>query len=258
MFCTSLVRVARHEESGRDRRVRRGWHLGVLGVSVVCGYAFVAANVTSDGLDLRPAGGDISTLLSDRARVVEKRQADASALQREIDRFTEQATSSSGLDEARERVRALEPVSGFSELTGPGMRITLTDAPREVAPQGVDPNFLVVHQQDIQAFVNALWAGGAEAVTLQGQRLISTTGIKCVGNTVVLDGVPYSPPYVIEAIGDPGDMSIALSQSPEVTTYRDWAARYQLGYDRSTVDALVAPAYEGSLNLEHAQVSEDG
>ena len=81
--------------------------------------------------------------------------------------------------------------------------MTLTDAPRSVDVPGLDPNVLVVHQQDIQAFVNALWAGGAEAISLQGQRLISTTGIKCVGNTVVLDGVPYSPPYVIEAIGDP-------------------------------------------------------
>ena len=52
-----------------------------------------------------------------------------------------------------------------------------------------------MHQQDIQAVVNALWAGGAEAMTIQGQRVISTTGIKCVGNTVVLHGVPYSPPY---------------------------------------------------------------
>ena len=50
--------------------------------------------------------------------------------------------------------------------------------------------------------VNALWSGGAEAMTIQGQRVISTTGIKCVGNTVLLHGVPYSPPYVITAVGD--------------------------------------------------------
>ena len=63
-----------------------------------------------------------------------------------------------------------------------------------------DPLDVVVHQQDIQAVVNAMWRAGAEAVTIQGQRVISTTGIKCDGNLVSLHGVPYYPPY--EIVGD--------------------------------------------------------
>jgi len=81
-----------------------------------------------------------------------------------------------------------------------------------VKPAGVDDDDLVVHQQDIQGVVNALWSGGAEALTIQGQRVIATTGIKCVGNTVVLHGVPYAPPYVIEAIGDQAALESALEQ----------------------------------------------
>ena len=82
-------------------------------------------------------------------------------------------------------------------VRGPGLTVTLDDAPERRDRLGghATPNDLVVHQQDIQAVVNALWAGGAEAMTIQGQRVIATTGIKCVGNTVVLHGVPYSPPY---------------------------------------------------------------
>src|SRR5690606_24242203 len=113
----------------------------------------------------------------------------------------------------RDRAEDLMPSSGFTETEGPGIRIVLSDAPRESDAEGVDPNLLVVHQQDIQGFVNALWAGGAEAISLQDQRLISTTGIKCVGNTVVLDGVPYAPPYVIEAVGDVSQMREALDNS---------------------------------------------
>ena len=84
------------------------------------------------------------------------------------------------------------------------MQVTLDDATEE-APDAYDgdPNDLVVHQQDIQAVANAMWSAGAEAVTIQGQRLISTTGIKCEGNQVTLHGLPYSPPYVIVGIGDP-------------------------------------------------------
>ena len=83
------------------------------------------------------------------------------------------------------------------------MTITLTDAPDAVQDSVAedDVSNLVVHQQDIQAVANALWAGGAEAMTIQGQRVVSTTGIRCVGNSVVLHDVPYAPPYVIRAIG---------------------------------------------------------
>ncbi|WP_454226716.1 DUF881 domain-containing protein [Propioniciclava flava] len=82
------------------------------------------------------------------------------------------------------------------------MTVTLTDTPATVQPAGLDEDLLVVHQQDIQVVINALWASGAEAVTVQGQRIGARTGIKCVGNTVVVHGVPYAPPDVISAIGD--------------------------------------------------------
>ena len=96
---------------------------------------------------------------------------------------------------------------GSSRCTGPAVTVTLSDAPKAEVDRAVKDgkttaDQLVVHQQDIQAVVNALWSGGAEAMTLQKQRVVSTTGIKCVGNTVVLHGVPYAPPYVITAVGD--------------------------------------------------------
>ena len=88
---------------------------------------------------------------------------------------------------------------------GPGVTITLSDAPEDVINSTTgDVNPLLVHQQDIQAVVNALWKGGASAVTIQGQRVVSTTGIKCEGNSVQLQGVPYPQPYVIQAVGDQG------------------------------------------------------
>ncbi len=114
-----------------------------------------------------------------------------------------------------------------------------------------------MHQQDIQAYVNALWAGGAEAVTLQGQRLISTTGIKCVGATVVLDGVPYSPPYVIEAIGDAAAMNTAINTSSATITYAQYARDpdYQLGLDIENVAEVKADAYAGPVSLRYAKAT---
>jgi uncharacterized protein YlxW (UPF0749 family) len=113
---------------------------------------------------------------------------------------------------------------------------------------------LVVHQQDIQAFVNAMWAAGAKAVSLQGERLISTTGIKCVGNTVLLHGVPYSPPYVIEAVGDPGALYGALDDFDKISVYREYVDAYDLGLAVDVPEEdLTIPAYDDAPQLEYAR-----
>ncbi|MGA8986831.1 DUF881 domain-containing protein [Aeromicrobium sp.] len=230
---------------------RQRWPLAVLGVFAATGFLFVAASVSAGGADLRPAGGDLASLLQERAHRVDERRADARSLRVDIDGLSASVPGAE-LDVFRTRVKQLEEPTGLTAVTGPGVRVTLTDAPRTVDAPGINPNLLVVHQQDIQAFVNALWAGGAEAVTLQGQRLITTTGIKCVGNTVVLDGVPYSPPYVIEAIGDTAGMESALVTSYDTVTYADYAAKYELGLEIETVGQIKAEAYAGEVSLDHA------
>jgi uncharacterized protein YlxW (UPF0749 family) len=108
------------------------------------------------------------------------------------------------------------------------VKVTLDDAPSSVAANGIEPDLLVVHQQDIQAVVNALWSGGAEAMTIQGQRVISTTAVKCVGNTVVLHGIPYSPPYDVVAIVDQARLLDALAASEPIEIYQQYVASYGL------------------------------
>jgi uncharacterized protein YlxW (UPF0749 family) len=231
---------------------RQRWPIAVLAVFVVTGYLFVAAGVSSDGTDLRPTGGDVASLLRERAQRIEDRRETARDLRSDIDELSS-TVSNTELEKLQDDVDSLEPPTGLTPVDGPGVRVTLTDAPRSVDVPGLDPNVLVVHQQDIQAFVNALWAGGADAISLQGQRLISTTGIKCVGNTVVLDGVPYSPPYVIEAVGDTAAMNESLDASPEVTSYRRYADEYQLGLEVEILPELKLKGYAGEVSLSHAR-----
>jgi uncharacterized protein YlxW (UPF0749 family) len=102
--------------------------------------------------------------------------------------------------------------------------------------------------------VNALWAGGAEAMKLMDQRVISTSAVRCVGNTLILQGRVYSPPYVIQAIGDPSAMSAALDNSNTVTIYRQYAKLLGLGYDVKSMDKVTFPAYSGSLSLVNATI----
>ncbi len=233
---------------------RQSKPLAVLGVFTVTGFLFVSASISADGNDLRPTGGDVASLLRERAERIDERRDDASTLRGDIDRLSSSVVGAD-LDVLRARVSELEPVTGLTSVRGPGVRVTLTDAPRTGDDPDIDPNLLDVHQQDIQAYVNALWAGGAEAISLQGQRLMATTGIKCVGNTVVLDGVPYSPPYVIEAIGDVGGMNRAMDRSPETATYAEYSRTYDLGLQIEQLDQVTVKAYANPVALTHARAT---
>lgn len=242
--------------STAHRRKAGFWSkLAVLVVSAAAGFTFVSGAFSAKGSDLRPAGGDTASLVKERAERVSVKRLQAHSLQNEIESLSETVTDK-GTSQDRAKYKKLQPQTGFTPVEGSGVRVTLSDAPRSVETSpGVDPNVLVVHQQDIQSFVNALWAGGARAITLQGQRLVSTTGIKCVGNTVVLEGVPYSPPYEIEAIGDPASLQFALNTSPQVETYRQYANKYKLGMEIESLDHVTAHAYSSGVDLQYADVA---
>ena len=143
----------------------------------------------------------------------------------------------------------------LTPVAGPAVTVTLSDAPLSVKPAGVPDELLIVHQQDIQAVVNAMWQGGAEAMTIQGQRVTAQTGVKCVGNTVVLHGVPYAPPYVITAIGDQVAIERALESSTYLQTYREYVAAYRLGYSQEREADVTLPGYQGSLELRYARLA---
>lgn len=234
---------------GARRRSR--WRYVVPVATALAGALFVASAISSDGNDLRPAATDLSSVVAERTHRVADGRARVDRLRKQIDAISSRVDSAE-LVKQRAQVRALSGPAGFTKITGPGLRVTLQDAPRGVDEPGLDPNALVVHQQDIQAFVNALWAGGATAITLQGRRLISTTGVKCVGNTVVLDGVPYSPPYVIEAVGVVDDLYSGLADAGAVQTYREYVVRYRLGLEVGAVTRIVAPPYADAPDLTHA------
>jgi uncharacterized protein YlxW (UPF0749 family) len=139
------------------------------------------------------------------------------------------------------------------------MVVTLDDAPRDVqVPAGIGPDELVVHQQDVQAVVNALWAGGAEAMMLQDQRVISTSAVRCVGNTLILQGRVYSPPYTVTAIGDPDQLQGAMDRSPEIGIYLQYVASLRLGWRVERRPGLELPAYTGSLAFRYATASGPG
>jgi uncharacterized protein YlxW (UPF0749 family) len=224
-------------------------------VVLVCGGLFVVSAQSSEGTDLRPGRyDDLATLTDSEADRAADLQARVAELTQEVRDLTDKVDDAD-VRRYRRQVEHLEGPAGLTERDGPGVVVTLSDAPQEVIDAATgDKKLLVVHQQDIQAVVNALWKGGAEAVVLQGQRIVSTTGIKCEGSSVVIQGRPYPQPYVVEAVGDVGRLTDALAHDAYLKVYREQAddPTIAVGWDLDIADDLTAPAYDGLLDLSYA------
>ena len=112
---------------------------------------------------------------------------------------------------------------------------------------------MIVHQQDVQAVVNALWAGGADGLAVMGQRLITTGAVRCVGNTLLLYGRTYSPPFRVTAVGDPTRLRASLDTEPGVRLYRQAVDYFGLGYEVKDEREVTLPGYDGPVRLGYAE-----
>ncbi len=240
-----------HVRPGR----RRVWRVATPLVVLLSGTLFAVSAEQSDGTDLR--GGRLTDLPSvvraERAEAGELTEK-AASLNAEVEELSKRLGDRS-VSRVQTEIATLVDPAGLTEKVGTAVQVTLDDAPIDarLSYEG-EPNDLVVHQQDIQAVANAMWSAGAVAVTIQGQRLISTTGIKCEGNQVTLHGLPYSPPYVIVGIGDPARLQSELTTDEILATYRDYTTIPGGGvsWDMAELESAVAPAYAGLLDLTYA------
>lgn len=219
------------------------------------GSLFVVSAQNSGGSDLRPGRyTDLASLVRNESRQVAAVQQQVAQLQDEVDRLTD-AVRDRRVQEYRRKAASLRGVAGLQPVTGPGITVTLSDAPAEVINSSTrEGDRFIVHQQDIQAVVNAFWKAGALGVTVQGQRIVTTTGIKCDGNAVQLQGIPYPQPYVISAVGDQAALLAALENDLYVQAFRSDAALSDVavGWQLDSASTLTLPAYEGLLDLSYA------
>jgi uncharacterized protein YlxW (UPF0749 family) len=243
-----------------SRRVT-AWAALVPVVALAAGLLFATSSQTAQGTDLR--GGEVTeltSLIAARQDVIADQQQQLTALQDQVQALTDQAASRFGdVAAARAQGEAGALSAGVVPLSGQGVEIVLDDAPRRPdgsLPIGARPDDVVIHQSDVQAVVNAVWAAGADAVAIMDQRLIATSAVRCVGNVLLLQGRTYSPPFVVTAIGDAGAIRSQLDASPQVRVFQQAVEDFGLGYAVRERPAVSVPAYEGSLDMEHATAAD--
>lgn len=247
------------EVRGRVRRPTRATVVGVGLVAALAGFVAVASAHSAAGTDLR--GGravDTRDLVTRSAQRIAVQEAEVARLRQEVSDLTAEQGTGAALAASQAQTARLAPAAGFTPVVGPGLTVTLDDAPRGdgALPGNPSPDDLVVHQQDVQAVVNALWRGGASAVQVMDQRIVSTSAVRCVGNTLILQGRVYSPPFRVSAVGDTAALGQALDEDPQVALYREYVDLYGLGYVVQPEDRLAIPAFTGALLPTYAQVAE--
>ncbi len=227
-------------------------------VFALAGLIFFTSFNTAKGTNIRTDASllKLSDLIHERSRENGELEESNAALRGEIDALAERDNGSTKAE--ADKLAALEKKAGTRKLKGESISVTLDDAPPDATAKlpgypEPEPDYLVIHQQDLQAVVNALWQGGAEGIKVMDQRLISTSAVRCVGNTLILQGRVYSPPYKIQAVGDPERLKEALAASPAIQNYMVYVNVYGLGWKVEDEGRVTLPGYSGTADLHYAQ-----
>nr|WP_097266334.1 DUF881 domain-containing protein [Streptomyces sp. TLI_55] len=244
----------------RGRRFRPV-RLLTVAVFALAGLIFFTSFNTAKGTNIRTDASllKLSDLILERSHKNGQLDESNGALRDDVEALAERDDGSTKAED--EKLTALEKKAGTQPLKGEAISVTLNDAPPDATAKlpgypEPQPDYLVIHQQDLQAVVNALWQGGAQGIKVMDQRLISTSAVRCVGNTLILQGRVYSPPYKITAVGDPGKLKQSLAASKAIQNYMVYVNVYGLGWKVEDDGAVTLPGYSGTVDLQYAKPVE--
>lgn len=227
-------------------------------VVVVCVLGFLVAVAFNTARGMAEARPERATDLAGVVRDLEMQRVDLESrlgeLRDRMDSYDRQAALDAGVsDSYTQELNDVREAAGLTDVTGEGLRITLSDA--NDVPAGSDPNDYVIHDTDVSTFVNALFVGGAQAVDVNGERVVASTPIRCAGTTILVNSGRLGGPYTIRAVGDPETLRAAIEADHAAALIMDtYQPQYGIGVDVASVSSLKVPAYRGSLRPVYAQV----
>lgn len=187
------------------------------------------------------------TLNEDLAKQVEQLTGDIDNYRREA---AERSTYASAINEQLNRAEIL---AGLAEVSGPGVLVKLNDSSARGPGNSAD---FIIHDDDLRKVVNELFAAGAEAISLNNERIIATTAIRCVGPVVFVNSNKHSVPFTIKAIGNPETLEAALNlRDGVVDILRNlWKIEIEISKEKS----ITVPRYGGAVNFNYAQPVRGG
>ena len=144
-----------------------------------------------------------------------------------------------------------ENLAGLTDVYGPGLTITLSDA-KNTDPN-TPPEYFIIHDSDVRSLVNELLAAGAEAITINGERVVSTTAIRCVGPVIIVNNSRSGTPFVIQAIGDSTTLENAINMTGGVLGE---LRRWNIGVDIQKSNRIDMKAYSGNVTFKYVTTAK--
>jgi uncharacterized protein YlxW (UPF0749 family) len=219
-------------------------------VTALLGFLIVTAGLNPHPVDVSaraPERVRLASLIRVEQARSERLRATATDLRRQVQAFERNRDHGGGSPAELSQARAQ---MGLLAAEGPGLVVTLDDSSQRVSPSG-NLNDLVIHSQDVQAVANGLWAAGAEALAVNGQRVVPTSAVLCVGNTLLINGTVHSPPYRFAAIGT--GLRDRFLADPLVQRFTQDSERFQLGFSVENRDQITVPAFKGTTTVRFAR-----
>jgi uncharacterized protein YlxW (UPF0749 family) len=235
--------------------VRRGT-VGLTVVAVILGV-YLAAQWQSKP---RPAVAAPEYRREVATATIHRLEAEQSELKKQIaelrgqlaDHQKSAAADGSAMADLTAELEGEKLLAGTVAVRGPGLRVILDDSTVKTIPPKEDPSMYIVHEYQLRDVVNVLWAAGAEAISINGERMVGPSSIYCVGSTILINDVRTSPPYEFLVVGDPGKMETALSDATNLKALKGRIKVYSLQFNVQRLRDLLVPAYSGSLDVRHA------
>ena len=161
------------------------------------------------------------------------------------------ATQSGASSEQESRILELKAKAGLTALTGDGVVIQLDDA-RGTSASAKDLDKSICHSTDLTDIINTAWRGGATAISVNDQRIVSSTSVYCVGSTIMVNGTLMSPPFNILALGSQNQLLGAFDDPSQLRDIKQRRDVQGLGFRVTRATAIHVPAYDGALTVRHA------
>ena len=225
------------------------WALGVVGLVLGIMLAF-QFRITREIQSIEPV--QRTQQLSAQVGQMKK---DRDALQAQVDSLRsslDKVSTGPAAVELKEQLDRARIEAGVTELNGPGVEVTLNDSNISLRP-GENANLYVLHDEDVLRVLNEIRAAGAEALSINGSRLLATTEVRCTGPTILLNkNKRLAPPYVITAIGNPDTLENSLKMKGGVAeALQFWGIQVAV----KKLPQVTVPAYNGGIMFDYAKAA---
>jgi uncharacterized protein YlxW (UPF0749 family) len=182
-----------------------------------------------------------------------KLKADLAALRVQLDEIQRNSSTQSGAErEVQTRIDELRASAGLTALSGDGVMVQLDDA-RNVSVSSRDVDKSICHATDLTDILNTAWRGGAQAIAVNDERIVSSSSVYCVGSTIMVNGTLMSPPFNVAAIGPQNSLLGAFDDPGQLQDIKQRRDVQGLGFRVSRASAIHVPAYSGALNIRYGE-----